>query len=1072
MAEPLILEVDLRDKATPKFVRARDELGRFTKGLGTAQTGSQKLETRLGKLNFGLGKLSASFGRVRQAAFSLRGALVAVGAGLALRSSFNQIAAFDRAIGQTAAVARATKTEFEELSKAARDIGKDTQFTATQAAEGLNVLVRAGFDAKSSITVLRQAVAGATVAGTDLEGILRISTDALAIFQLEASDTGRVIDALTAADIKGKTSILELGDAIADVGTIFATIGIEIEEVGAALAILSNKGVTGSKAGRGLRTVFSQLLDPTKELALVIEEVGLTLDDFNPTVTKTSDILNNFGRFSPEQIARGFDVFASSTVSALAGTGDELNKLTEEIRSSSGVTQQLAGEISDDLVGAFARLKSSVSEVVLSLGDAGLRDIFRLTIDAVTELFRELGNNKDAFKGIRDFAGFVKDNYPALKSIFRTSVIAPIKAIGIAIKAIIVPISAVLKVLKAITNFGFKITGIDAAVESVEDLSILFRSFARVFPSAGALLERFFSTLEVVGKGAVNTLKKEFEDFVNNTINKVIKGLNLVIEGFNKITGANFDNINEISLGFNIDENFVGIENLDARFQEIRDKFQDRLREIDADFLNDTFKTVGERAGTEFGSKFIESAATQLANLEGSAQAAEFGRLSSILSPEEFAEVLSKFSGIKEAAIATVKEAEVAAKGLSATIQTELGAIDASLQELKRNAQLDLQLGNVDLALAKGQITEIQAIQQKLQLETQFVLTQQESLRLEIEQAKAVGDVVTAKKLELELEKSKIELAKINQDAQISLAQKTTKATGTAVNNFSSLKDATKSFFSSFNTEADSTIDKVFELIEGIGKFLSLLSQNEGINIGGLFGGQGQQQGQQQTPQFTPPIADTRGPGAAVFETFLNLASTKFGEELPAKVEPGIDSVISKTGEGISGVGQIFGQGFTAIQGITQNGFSGIAQTISQIISSIGSKGGGTGGTGGAGGGIGGVFGAAGAGFSLGQLVGNLIRNGFQDGGRVAGTGRGDKVPALLEPGEFVLTRSETKALGLDKGPGQTVTPSRAGVERAAPAQNNIDVINFLDPSVFDSFVTRREGRETIVNMLKDEGVI
>lgn len=1068
MAEPLILRFDVKDDGTAKVKALSGELNKLGGQIRKTEGASKKFDT-------GLKGLRGSLGKLRSVALSAKGALAGLGVGLGLGAAFREISAFDRAIGETAAVARATTEEFKALTEAARNIGSSTQFSATQAAQGLNVLVRAGFDAKSSITVLDQAVAGATVAGTDLQRILTIATDALAIFSLEAGETGRVIDALTAADIAGKTSIDELGQAISDVGPILNKVGIDIETTSAALAILSNRGITGGEAGRTLRAVFLSLLNPSKELENAIKQVGLTLDDFNPLVTDTATILDNLGRFNPEQLAAGFGRFEAVGVAALAGTGEELRNLTGEIRNSRGITDELAGEIGDDLTGAFDRFKSAVSDLILTLGDAGLRDLFRLALEAATDLFNELSNNKDAFQPLRDFADFAKANFPALKSILRTSIVIPFQIISERIQFAVRTVKLFLTAISPLTSLVFRFTGLEESVSLLEDLALLGRSVSTVLARGFATLGLVFDNLEITIKGVFNSIKQVIQDFINNTVNKAISQVNRLIDALNKVPGVDIGRIAEGELiQFDIDPDFVGVEALNQRFAEARQRLEQELANIDTSLLEDSLSVVGERAGTEYGESFINSLANQLNQPSPLLQqastnifdiAAEFG-------PEVAQQVSDRLAELQ-----TVVRPAGADLGkqfgeeFASAATNEIADLDRQIAQLQRELQADRQLGEIDIALERGQITELQAIQQRFAIETSIVAAQQAQLQNQIALANAAGDVVTAKKLELELLRSQGDLTQLTQGAELDRLRTLKDGVDNVGFSFTDLGSKAKQFFGDLDQETQKFIDTALQLGDALLQAFSIFANQEGSPISGLAGlfGQQNQGGISFSGGFGGGIADTsqqQTPQTAqFFDSFLGATEEAFNNRLPQIATEGVGQVTGTVGSGLGQIGNAWGSGLNALASGTQSGFSAIANAARQILSSLGSSGGG--GIGGGG------FGIVGLGLQIGSLIGNLInQNRAQNGGLVAGTGRGDKVPALLEPGEFVLTRNETRALGLNTAQGNQVRPAKAGVERAAPAENNVDIINFIDPSAFEQFVTRRDGRETIINMLNEEGVL
>lgn len=95
--------------------------------------------------------LTAAASPSKQSAFdglsskaAVAGGAIAVGLGVAVK----KFAEFDSAMSAVAANSGSTGAELESLRQAAMDLGADTQFSATEAAEGINELSKAGVGAK------------------------------------------------------------------------------------------------------------------------------------------------------------------------------------------------------------------------------------------------------------------------------------------------------------------------------------------------------------------------------------------------------------------------------------------------------------------------------------------------------------------------------------------------------------------------------------------------------------------------------------------------------------------------------------------------------------------------------------------------------------------------------------------------------------------------------------------------------------------------------------------------------------------------------------------------------------
>jgi len=183
----------------------------------------------------------------------LKQALVSLGAVITLRDTVKTIANFEQAMSTVKAVSKTTDAEITRLTRTVLELGSTTRFTATEAAEGLVYLARAGLSGaqqmQSIAEVLRLAQAGAL----DVARASEIAVIALRAFRLGTDQSARVADVLATAANMATTDVNQLADSLKYVGPIAAGVGVSIEEATGAIAALSDSGMQASMAGTGLR---------------------------------------------------------------------------------------------------------------------------------------------------------------------------------------------------------------------------------------------------------------------------------------------------------------------------------------------------------------------------------------------------------------------------------------------------------------------------------------------------------------------------------------------------------------------------------------------------------------------------------------------------------------------------------------------------------------------------------------------------------------------------------------------------------------------------------------------------
>ena len=111
-------------------------------------SGAKSAADGIGKVVSATAKITVGAVKTYTASITAAGAAVA---GLA-KSSIDTGKAFDSSMSQVAATMGTTVDQIEFLAAAAKEMGATTSFTASEAADGLNILAMAGMDMKESVS--------------------------------------------------------------------------------------------------------------------------------------------------------------------------------------------------------------------------------------------------------------------------------------------------------------------------------------------------------------------------------------------------------------------------------------------------------------------------------------------------------------------------------------------------------------------------------------------------------------------------------------------------------------------------------------------------------------------------------------------------------------------------------------------------------------------------------------------------------------------------------------------------------------------------------------------------------
>lgn len=264
MATQIDVTLRLIDMMTSPLVRVQNEMER-----------TARAHQRMGR---DIQRIGDGFSSVGESMLPIAAGITAIGA-----AGGRAFIDFDSIITGAAAKAGATAEEMEMMRQKASQFGADFPISATQAAEGMDRLAAAGYDANQVIGVMPSVITAAVASGEDLTTTSDVVSNALNIWNLKqgdiASNAMRVADVVQMAANKSSLSMTDFGVAMQYAGAPAATLNISIEQLSTAMAIMKNNGIEASTIGTSLRSIFTRLSSPPKSAAEAIERLGLQVKD-------------------------------------------------------------------------------------------------------------------------------------------------------------------------------------------------------------------------------------------------------------------------------------------------------------------------------------------------------------------------------------------------------------------------------------------------------------------------------------------------------------------------------------------------------------------------------------------------------------------------------------------------------------------------------------------------------------------------------------------------------------------------------------------------------------------------
>lgn len=312
-------------------------------------------------------------------------ATAAIPIGLMAKNIYDVGAGYEQAITNVGAVMLKSRSEISDLDDEAKRLGATTKFTATEAAQGMELMARAGFRTDEIIAGMSGVLSAAAAEGAELAEVSNHVSNVLKGMALEAKQATRVADVLALASSLTNSSLSSLGESMANCASTARELGVPLEAAVASVALLQDVGLDASVAGSALNTMLTRLAAPTDALKARMRSMGVAFADAKGNALPFMDILRNLAKgggksggnmdrvaFFAELVGlRGQK--AASNLSAMfevvdAKTGkNKVEALVDALENAQGAAAKMAAIRMDTTKGDMLLLESAVDAVKTSL---------------------------------------------------------------------------------------------------------------------------------------------------------------------------------------------------------------------------------------------------------------------------------------------------------------------------------------------------------------------------------------------------------------------------------------------------------------------------------------------------------------------------------------------------------------------------------------------------------------------------------------------------------------------------------------------------------------------------------
>jgi TP901 family phage tail tape measure protein len=333
--------------------------------------------------------------------------------------ALNVFAAFDNQMSAVAAISEATSAEMEQLRRKAADLGSTTRYTAAESAQAMTFLAQSGFRASQVLEGVTDTLSLASAGELGLGRAAEIASSTLNGFQLAVSDIGKVTDIMAKTAASSNANIEDLGTALSYAAPNAVLFGATIEETSAAIAIMSNAGIKGDRAGTAMRGSFLRLASPTLKAKSALDQLGVSVVGTDGNMRNIVDIFHDLAKatnldpkalqqlqtvttenesaltslmetsdtVSASNLSALKDIFSTVGISgaaAILSNVDQLDQLVAGLKASEGAAKNMAKVMENNLQGSFRAFASAVEAVQIGFIKP-ITPLIRSVIDAATQ---------------------------------------------------------------------------------------------------------------------------------------------------------------------------------------------------------------------------------------------------------------------------------------------------------------------------------------------------------------------------------------------------------------------------------------------------------------------------------------------------------------------------------------------------------------------------------------------------------------------------------------------------------------------------------------------------------------
>lgn len=552
----------------------------FRKGLTTASQDMQTFFDKSAKAGDKMTALSSAMGKVgstltKTVTLPLVGlGTISVKTAATFESAMSQVqATMGLTADSTADLNGQTVNTMDSLSSLAKQMGAETKFSATEAAEAINNMAMAGYDVNEIYDALPEVLNLASAGALDLDYATQLAANGLNVMGYGTDRLSELSNKLAVTASSAYGSVSDFGEGLLVAGGAAKSANLDFTDIFTALGILGDAGISASEGGTKLRNVILSLYAPTDTGAQKLEALGVQTQDADGNVRDFQDVLKDLsgaldGLSESDRLNAINTIFNKADIAGvnalLSNCTDRWDELSSTIDNAGDAAGQMSDTQLDNLNGQLTILKSGLEGLAIAFGEALLplvKDVTAFIQNVVTWLNSLNDEQVQTITRILELAAAIGPilligskivaGINMLTTLFTT--FGPIVAtIGTTVAGIAAPILAVIAAIVALklawdTNFGGMRDTIMSFISTVIDRVTVIASFLQsAFTTMMAIITELWNSnwmnIRLIFEDVWNAIETIFGSVVTIITSAISLFLNVITGNW---SGA-WDNIKAI----------------------------------------------------------------------------------------------------------------------------------------------------------------------------------------------------------------------------------------------------------------------------------------------------------------------------------------------------------------------------------------------------------------------------------------------------------------------------------------------------------------------------------------------